>query len=223
LLGGSEWLELGEGLVRHVMNRHINLGQHDLGSAGRPHLFDFCEAVDVRGQPWLDDGRVISDPGHACEFIGLAGKFLLQLNAAGGKTASQEQLLCDAREIFPQVLLANFQNGHNPSIGGICKTFDLLARRPINADMPWWNLPETLRAAAQLLVLCPGVQTAAILGGIAACSNGFMRHFVNPAVHLMAYQTVNPLGRPVDVIPATPDADPGYHTGLSIIDYLACL
>ena len=24
---------------------------------------------------------------------------------------------------------------------------DLLARRPINSDLPWWNLPETMRAA----------------------------------------------------------------------------
>ena len=36
----------------------------------------------------------------------------------------------------------------------------------------------------------------------------------------MAVQTVDEEGRPVDVIPATPDADPGYHTGLSIIDFL---
>jgi len=36
----------------------------------------------------------------------------------------------------------------------------------------------------------------------------------------MAYQTIGADGRPVATIPATPDADPGYHTGLSIIDYL---
>ena len=36
----------------------------------------------------------------------------------------------------------------------------------------------------------------------------------------MAYQTRNASGEPTDVIPATPDADPGYHTGLAIIDFL---
>ena len=46
---------------------------------------------------------------------------------------------------------------------------------------------------------------------------------MNRKAHLMAYQTVDANGQPADVIPATPDADPGYHTGLSIIDYLACL
>ena len=39
----------------------------------------------------------------------------------------------------------------------------------------------------------------------------------------MAYQTIDRTGKPVDVIPATPDADPGYHTGLSLIDMLDCL
>jgi hypothetical protein len=55
------------------------------------------------------------------------------------------------------------------------------------------------------------------------CSNAFVANFVNPGAHLMAYQTVGADGRPVDVIPATSDADPGYHTGLSIIDFLECL
>jgi hypothetical protein len=36
----------------------------------------------------------------------------------------------------------------------------------------------------------------------------------------MAVQTLDKNGQPVDIIPATPDADPGYHTGLSIIDFL---
>ena len=41
--------------------------------------------------------------------------------------------------------------------------------------------------------------------------NGFMKSFVNEKVHLMAYQTVDAEGRPADRIPATADADPGYH------------
>jgi hypothetical protein len=37
-------------------------------------------------------------------------------------------------------------------------------------------------------------------------------------LHLMAYQTRNQFGHPIATIPATADADPGYHTGLSLID-----
>ena len=39
----------------------------------------------------------------------------------------------------------------------------------------------------------------------------------------MAIQTRNADGEPVAVIPATSDADPGYHTGLSILDCLEVL
>ncbi len=34
----------------------------------------------------------------------------------------------------------------------------------------------------------------------------------------MAIQTLRPDGNPSRTIPATPDADPGYHTGLSLLD-----
>ena len=37
----------------------------------------------------------------------------------------------------------------------------------------------------------------------------------------MAYQTRAADGNPVDAIPATSDADPGYHTGLSLIDVIS--
>jgi hypothetical protein len=47
-----------------------------------------------------------------------------------------------------------------------------------------------------------------------------MNSFINPEVHLMAWQTRNLAGKPIELIPATPDADPGYHTGLSIIDFI---
>jgi hypothetical protein len=37
-------------------------------------------------------------------------------------------------------------------------------------------------------------------------------------MHLMAYQTLDRDGHPIDVTPGMPDADPGYHTGMSLID-----
>ena len=55
------------------------------------------------------------------------------------------------------------------------------------------------------------------------CHNAFAGHFVRPELHLMAYQTRSESGEPIHVIPATADADPGYHTGLSIIDMLDIL
>jgi hypothetical protein len=119
------------------------------------------------------------------------------------------------------MLIHHFQLGFNARAGGICKAFDLVSRKKLNTDMPWWNLPETMRAGRELLTL--GVARKYhrhIHKIIALCSNSFLKRYVNPRVHCMAYQTRNARGRVVDVIPATPDADPGYHTGLSIIDFL---
>jgi hypothetical protein len=187
-------------------------------------LHDFVEAVDSAGAPWKDGNRILSDTGHALEFVGLAARFLLVLDRQPEKTPAQEDLLARCREELPAIFCQNFASGFNPEVGGICKAFDLVGRRPINTDMPWWSLPESLRAAAELLVLCPAApQRDALLDAAARCTNGFFGRFVNPRVHNMAYQTVDAAGRPVDVIPATPDLDPGYHTGLSIIDYLDCL
>ncbi len=218
-LGDEEWFTWGEKFIRYIIGRHINIGQF-------PHLqpYDFVECIDTQGRPWREDGKVLSDPGHSLEFVGLAAKFLLALKNKPRKTPSQEELLTHCAELFPHVLARNFANGFNPKVGGICKAFDLVSRKPINSDMPWWNLPETMRAGAELMLLNPSDKHRAdILRIIANCSNGFMRSFVNCKAHLMAYQTVDANGKPVDVIPATPDADPGYHTGLSIIDYLACI
>jgi hypothetical protein len=218
LLNEDEWFEIGERFVRHIVDRYINLGQF---SNLQP--YDFYETIDAKGNPWVEDGRILSDPGHSLEFIGLAAKFLLLLRDRPEKTPSQRELLERCAEIFPNVLARNFANGFNPKAGGICKAFDLISRKPINSDMPWWSLPETMRAAAELLHLCPDAVKAPLLKVIADCSNGFVRRFVNRRVHLMAYQTIDKAGKPVDVIPATPDADPGYHTGLSIIDFLRCI
>ena len=54
----------------------------------------------------------------------------------------------------------------------------------------------------------------------AACHNAFIGHFVQPEVHLMSIQTRAEDGSISDAIPATADADPGYHTGLSLLDVI---
>jgi hypothetical protein len=214
----DEWLQTGEEFIRHVNARYVNHGRNAALAK-----YDFYEHTDASGNPWTENGKILSDPGHALEYIGFASKVLLLMRERK-PNASQTRLIEECGSLFPELLLQNFNNGFNPSVGGICKSFDLLSRKPANSDMPWWNLPETLRAAAELLVLFPQTpRRKEIMGVIASCSNGFMRSFVNPSVSLMAYQTVSAEGKPVDVIPATPDADPGYHTGLSIIDFLACM
>lgn len=218
-LSEDEWFERGERLIGHVVGHHINLGQFK-----NLELFDFIETIDADGNPWEQNGKILSDPGHSLEFIGIATKFLLVLQDRGGMSESQKRLFEQSLDIFPKVLIQNFRNGFNRKVGGVCKVFDLNARTPLNSDMPWWSLPETIRAAAELLVIAPnGPHTEEILQILSDCSNAFVKNYVNRDVDLMAYQTIDNTGQPVDTIPATADVDPGYHTGLSIIDFLNCL
>jgi len=214
--GADEWFAKGAAFVRHVLTRHLNRGQFT-----GLREYDFVEAVDAKGQPWVDGGRIICDPGHALEFIGLSTKLLLLMRARPTIPPDQVELLGTCRQVLPKLLLQTFRNGFNREAGGICKTFDLVARKPVNTDMPWWSLPETIRAAMLLATFVPEeAERTQLLEVVADCSNAFLGRFVNRRAHLMAYQTRNERGEPIDVIPGTPDADPGYHTGLSIIDFL---
>ena len=220
LLQEQEWFDLGAEFVQHNLDVHVNTGQwQDL----KP--YDYSEYVDGEGKPWVDDqGRILLDPGHCLEFVGLAAKLLLVLRKKARLAAAEKALLSRCSEVLPEVLVNNFRTGFNHQTGGLCKAVDLLSRSPINSDMPWWNLPETMRAAAELLLMAPSCgYEHELLQMIADCSNAFVRNYVRRDVHLMAYQTVDAKGQPVDVIPLTSDLDPGYHTGLSIIDFLDCL
>ena len=125
---------------------------------------------------------------------------------------------------MPMILKQNFSNGFQHPPGGICKTFDLIRRKPLNSDMPWWSLPETIRAAIECqTVVSDDKLKNYCLGVLSKCHNSFVTNYIRPEFNLMTVQTLSKDGRIVDVIPAVPDADPGYHTGLCLIDFLEIL
>lgn len=199
----GRWWDAGRALVDYLLAHHVAAEDAAPLRAG-----DMWEFIGPDGAPYPVGDHLLSDSGHACEFVGLA----LQLATVAR---------VDLPESFARlgtVLRQNFANGWTGL--GICKSYDLRTRRPIQRDMPWWSLPETLRAA---------LSAAAILGEgrekyleiARLCANAFSENFVRDDLHLMATQTIDENGDPIDAIPATPDADPGYHTGLSLIDALA--
>ena len=193
-------------MVRHVLDNHANL-------EGRPGFQegDFWEFVDDEGEPLLDEGCILSDPGHALEFVGLAFKLL----GEAGSRAEDAGPTADLFRVMDQV----FGYGFQPGPGGICKAYDLVARRPIHTDMPWWSLPETIRTAALgWRALDDAGAKRRCLRIWAACHNAFFEHFLRPEVHLMAVQMRAADGSVSPAIPGTADADPGYHTGLSLLD-----
>ena len=210
-------VELGLRLIRRELAHYVNLD----GRLADLQDCDFWEAVDDQGLPYREQGRIESDPGHALECVGLTLKFTAAVKRNELATEAQSEEITAIEALMPAILQRNFANGFQPGPGGICKCFDLVARKPLNADMPWWNLPETMRAALYCWkVARDAAQGRRCLRILSACHNAFTRHYVLPDLHLMAVQTRSRDGHPIPVIPATADADPGYHTGLSIIDLL---
>jgi hypothetical protein len=219
-LGDAGSVEMGLRLIRHEFQYHVNVdGRHsDLCP------FDFWENVDEEGRPYRDGETIMSDPGHALECVGLILKFTSSVKAQRLASSEQEKEIAEIEGVMPRILERNFENGFRPGPGGIVKGFDLVSRETLNSDMPWWPLPETMRSGALCYRVCGSDEDRTMcLGVLRDCHNAFVEHVVRPDLHLMAYQTRDERGQPVPVIPASADADPGYHTGLSIIDMLGVI
>ncbi len=79
---------------------------------------------------------------------------------------------------------------------------------------PWWALPETIRAAA--LARVAGAEPQEDLARLQAQADHLFFSGYWREGRGYAYQTLTPDG-PINYSPATPDLDPGYHTGLSLL------
>ncbi|MCL2641277.1 MAG: AGE family epimerase/isomerase, partial [Phycisphaerales bacterium] len=208
----EEWAEMGREMIEHVLRWHVDIERG---------TFDMWEFVDTERRPYLEDGKLRSDPGHATEFVGLSLKFLRVCEGTCSDPALRGGVGGKWRDVLGKVLRRNFENGFSKKGMGMYKAFDLIFRKPMNTDMPWWNLPETMRAGMEAAACTRDeVERERFLAIVRQCSNAFMKYFVRADRWLMANQTVDENGDVVARVPATPDADPGYHTGLSLIDCL---
>ena len=143
-------------------------------------------------------GEDACNPGHAIEFVGFALAHLPPDGDAGLVAT------------LGRILSASFRAGFTGP--GIALRISIGTGRALSPYRPWWSLPETVRAAA---LLWARTRSDAALAIWKAADHAFFRHYWlgNPPV---AIQTRNAQG-PVDYVPATPDLDPGYHTGLSLL------
>ena len=213
--GDSRSIEIGLNLIEHILEKHVNINNR------WPNLkeFDVTEYIDQSGRPYLNEGIILSDPGHSLEFIGLALKFTTAAKTAGAITDDYSNRIKNIESVMPHILIQGFKNGFQPQGGGICKHFDLISREALNTDMPWWSLPETMRAAISCWTIAESESIRKqCLEIFSACHNAFVTNYLLPERHFMAIQNRSIDGEIIRAIPATPDADPGYHTGLSLID-----
>jgi hypothetical protein len=212
--------EFGLRILRHTLDKHVNLNNR------WPHLkaYDFVEFVNDSDEPYEENGVILSDPGHALEFVGLGLKFIQSVLRHNLGTAVQKKELRDIAPVLCDILDRNYSNGFHEIHGGICKGFDLAKRRICNGDMPWWSLPETIRASCYCLeIAATQKQRLRCLEILRNCHNAFAAGYVRPDLHCLSVQTRDSCGAVADVIPAISDVDPGYHTAICLMDALSIL
>lgn len=145
-----------------------------------------------------------SNVGHGIEFAGFALDHL-------GADASPELL-----EILTRILCASFETGYAPP--GVALTVSVSTGQRTSPYCPWWTLPETIRTAALLYEL---TGSDAVLSVWRTAHEAFFAHYWRETPPI-AYQCRTADG-PIDYVPATPDLDPGYHTGLSLLAAISAI
>lgn len=143
-------------------------------------------------------GEDAANPGHAIECVG----FALDIPAITGDPAVLGRL--------ERILHASAGAGFGPQ--GIALSVSARDGRVLNPICPWWPLPEAIRAAALLHARRPDEAALALWR---RADDAFFRLFWRgrPPVACQARGPDDPL----DYVPATPDLDPGYHTGLGLL------
>ncbi|OHV82716.1 hypothetical protein [Rhizobium sp. LCM 4573] len=143
-------------------------------------------------------GEDACNVGHGIEFVGFALDYL---------DDSADPALIETLE---RILVSSFNKGF---VGpGITLTVSIASGEAHSAYCPWWSLPETIRSAALCHERTGSAESLEVWK--VAHSVFFDRYWRGTPP--IAYQTMTQDG-PVDFVPATPDLDPGYHTGLSLL------
>lgn len=143
-------------------------------------------------------GEDLCNVGHGIEFAGFAFDYL--------DDNADPALI----EILERIVISSFDTGF---VGpGIALTVSIANGQAQSPYCPWWSLPETIRAAALAHMRTGSAGSLRVWN--AAHAAFFERYWRGTPP--IAYQTMTRDG-PVDFVPATPDLDPGYHTGLSLL------
>jgi len=191
---GPRMIALGAAALLH----QLGLGDHDTFSERfTEHILD-NHLDDRRGVLSNEPGGKIANAGHGIEFAG----FALDIY--------RESVNKDLANRLSNIISTSFQAGFNGN--GIVTLIDLSTMKPTNTMCPWWSLPETIRAAS---LAYEATGNPILLETWQTAHDAFFTHYWRDDPPI-AYQSLS-IDRPVDIVPSTPDLDPGYHTGLSLL------
>ena len=178
---------------------------HRCGHADRAEFADsFIDHVLERHQD-AATGLLLNVPGedtcnvgHGIEFCGFAFEHL-----AGRPDDPRIDTLV---EVLRASLAAGLQGP------GIALTLSAKSGEAISPYYPWWPLPEAIRASALGWKLSGDGR---LIDLWQRADIAFFENYWQPDKGF-AIQT-RTIDGPVNYVPATPDLDPGYHTGLSLL------
>ncbi len=204
---------LAEKLITYVLTHHVNRG----GKWEALKENTIVEWIDERGDLAYEQDRTVSlDPGHALEWVGITSQLLLAIKRYYKIEKAFHRWSSQVVEQLPSLLEVNFNHGYRAP-GGIVKSVDGISGKIISDSMPWWSLPEAMRAI--VLVQQLDQSNATFTTWYKMCFEAFKKFYYDTSELGIAIQTIDTNGKAIAIIPATPDLDPGYHTGLS---FLSC-
>ena len=230
---GSRMLTLGAAalLYRRSSNPQLRAMMLEVAAEFLAYVLDkhydskttvFSEYVDAQ----TGQRKSYLDPGHATEFVGLGLSAAACLEMDKATLTPQRRLLLDRiYRDMPPLLLTAARLGWNSKYPGLFKAVDTQTGQVLNDDMPWWNLPETMRAAAWCAKVTSDAKTREeCLDLLGRCHNAYFSQYPNPRNMLFPFQTISgTTGQVVDKVPAVPEGDPLYHTNLALLEMLEVL
>jgi N-acylglucosamine 2-epimerase len=171
----------------------------------------YVEYITQTGEPFLDNGRYLVDPGHAIEFC----SFSLEFSRLAEKAKKYPELCNRINDLCPTLILWNIDKGWNKNYPGIYKTFDARTGEPVNATMPWWILPETLLAVSLAYEITGDEKFIEYFKKI---HNTYFDVYMNPKINFGPFQNIDgKTGKPINIVPACKFQDPEFHSGKNIL------
>ena len=186
---------------------------------GQPYIVD---ALDAAGSPQREAGRLTVNPGHSIEFAGLALQYMRHASLMGlvlsEGSREKAEAIADMKAILQSVAFGCDGAGRAPH-GGIVRSVDAETLEVLNGACPWWSSFEAARTFGEIYADSRDEPLKErCLEKIRSYLRCIKDVYIAPSALGIPVQTVSLDGRILAIIPATPDIDAGYHTGIPLLD-----
>lgn len=189
------------------------------GNGGQLFIAD---ALGTRGEPFRENGRLAVNPGHSIEFAGLSLQYMRHASAMGidlSMGSPEEADKIAGMKATLEAIAISCDRAGRASHGGIVRSIDAETLEVVNGACPWWSSFEAARTFGELYA---DSSDDAAKDRCIARVNSYLSCirdvYLAPSSLGIPVQTVDMEGNVVPIIPATPDIDAGYHTGMPLLD-----